>query len=114
MNKIVGNRLAFLRDELSKGADKWSQGRVAEATGLEQNQVSRLELGKGTIEGFITLLVFYRNKGYNLNWILSEDNKTVSKMNLSEEIRMIDASGAVTDLLQMKKGIDEVIAKLRP
>lgn len=114
MNKIVGHRLAFLRDELSKGPDKWSQGRVAEATGLEQNQVSRLELGKGTIDGFITLLLFYRAKGYNLNWILSEDNKTVSKMILSEEIKTIDATGAVSDLLLMKKEIDEVIAKLTP
>lgn len=114
MNKIVGNRLAFLRDELSKGPDKWSQGRVAEATGLEQNQVSRLELGKGTIEGFITLLLFYKNKGYNLNWVLSEDNKTVSKLILSEEIKTIDATGAVADLLLMKKGIDGVISKLTP
>jgi len=114
MNKIVGHRLAFLRDELSKGHDKWSQGRVAEATGLEQNQVSRLELGKGTIEGFITLLLFYRSKGYNLNWIISEDNKTVSKLTLTEEIKTTDTTGAVAVLLLIKKEIDAVIGKLTP
>lgn len=114
MNKIVGIRFAFLREELSKGIDKWSQGRVAEVTGLDQNQVSRLELGKGTIDGFITMLLFYQSKGYNLNWILSRDNETISKLTFSEENKTIDATGAVADLLQMRKEIDEVIGKLSP
>ena len=108
MNKEhIGKRLALLRDELaSPGEESWTQSRLASELGLPRNMIGRLERsGAGSIEAFVTLLLFYLQRGYNISWILLPNNSTVSKRTLSESTKTIDAHTFVNALTQLKQSI---------
>lgn len=118
----IGKRFAMLRDEL-KGDEPWTQSKVASKTGLTTNQVARLEQsGAGSIDGFLTMLIFYLNQGYNLNWILMEDNEQVGKLFINENTKDIDTQGSIAALQTLKSSltelleteIDKVVVKLTP
>lgn len=119
MNKeLIGKRLSLLRDELAgPGEETWTQGRVALETGLTLNQVARLEqAAAGSIEAFVTLLLFYHQRGYNISWVLLKDNASVSKMALSEGTKTLDARAVVKKISEFKqdleKEVDTLIADL--
>lgn len=83
----VGRRLAIIREELGKfyTEDEWSQTAVGARVGLTQNVITRMEAGKGgLIENWLKVLNLYEQQGYNLNWILTENNGRVSKLRISE------------------------------
>ena len=112
----------MLRDEL-KGDKPWTQSDVASHTGLVTNQVARLEQsGSGSIDGFLTMLLFYQNQGYNLNWILLEDNEMVGKLLINENTKNVDTQGAIEALQAIKysltdmlaTGLDKIVEKLTP
>ncbi|GGF27243.1 hypothetical protein [Hymenobacter cavernae] len=113
-SKQIGKRLALLRDELaSPGEEKWAQSKVAAETGLTLNQVARLEqAAAGSIEGFVTILLFYHNKGYNISWILLPDNTTVSKRALSENTKTVDARDVIKKLSAFKEEIGKEVDTL--
>jgi transcriptional regulator with XRE-family HTH domain len=110
----IGRRLAMLREELAcPGEDTWSQGRLADATGLTRNMVLRLEkAGNGSLEGCLALLFFYHQRGYNLNWILLPDNSMVSKMKMSDENKSIDATLVLEKLTSFKQALDKDVHEL--
>jgi len=110
----IGRRLALLREELAcPGEDAWSQGKLADETGLTRNMVLRLEkLGNGSMEGLLALLFFYYQRGYNLNWLLAPDNSTVSKMQLSDDKKSIDARLVLEKLLAYKEVLDKETIEL--
>ena len=112
MNKeLIGKRLATLRDELGyPGGEKWTQARVCAETGLTQNMLGRLEqAGAGSIEAFITYLLFFSKHGYNLNWILQPDNAHVSKRSLSDNTKAVDLATVVSHLANIKQVLDKEI-----
>jgi transcriptional regulator with XRE-family HTH domain len=83
----VGKRLVILREELGRfhGEHAWSQARVAQRAGLTQNIIHRMENGKGgQIESWLKVMALYEAEGYNLNWIMTENNSLVSKLQLQE------------------------------
>lgn len=83
----VGRRLFVIREELGRiyTESEWSQSAVAKKTGLTQNIVWRIEQGEGgKVENWFKLLYLYETKGYNLAWILAEDNCLVSKFHMQE------------------------------
>ena len=83
----VGRRLAMIREELGRqyGESNWSQAAVARNTGLTQNIVWRIEQGEGgKIESWLKVMSLYETKGYNLNWILTEQNALVSKFHFDD------------------------------
>jgi hypothetical protein len=110
MNKeLIGKRLALLRDELAgPGEDAWTQGKVATEIGLTLNQVARLEQSAaGSIEAFVTLLLFYHQRGYNISWVLLKDNSTVSKRGLTKDTKTLDAREIVEKLSEFKQLLDK-------
>lgn len=77
MKHIIGKRLAHVREQLSAQDPEtnWTQAKVAEETGLKQNMITRIEhTGAGTFDAFLCILLFYHSKGFNMRWILLEDN----------------------------------------
>lgn len=110
----IGRRLALLRDELAcPGEDAWSQGRLADETGLTRNMVLRLEkAGNGSLEGCLALLFFYHQRGYNLSWILLPDNSTVSKMQLNDDKKSIDVHLVLGKLTSFKEVLDKEVIEL--
>jgi len=88
MKQLNGKRLAYIREQLSakEPEGRWSQARVAEATGLKQNMIARMEAnGAGSIEALLSLLLFYNEKGFNIRWILIEDNSGIPLLNSEVE-----------------------------
>ena len=76
---IIAERLSFLRKHLSErlGEDLTAQ-ELGEKTGLDRYSIRRMEVNlTGSAETLMTLLRFYRNKGYNTDWVLEEDNQRV-------------------------------------
>lgn len=83
----VGRRLAIIREELGKfyQESEWSQTAVGARVGLTQNIITRMEHGKGGLmENWLKVLNLYEQHGYNLNWILTENNERVSKLLINE------------------------------
>jgi hypothetical protein len=104
-NVIVGKRLAQLRGELTKVGDEvWSQARVGEAIGITANMVSRLEqFCAGNIDALLGMLRFYQDRGYNISWIVSEDNSGVSKHMLSDANKAVDAQFVLEKIDELKE-----------
>jgi transcriptional regulator with XRE-family HTH domain len=83
----VGKRLAIIREELGQfhGGQYWSQSAVAARVGLTQNIITRMEHGKGGLmENWLKLFNLYEQQGYNLHWVLTEDNRRVSKLLIND------------------------------
>ena len=114
MSEYIGKRLAQLRNELAcPGEDAWTQARVAQTVGLTQNMVSRLESeGKGSMEALMSLLLFYYQHGYNLNWVLAEDNSTLSKMVLSDASKVLDAHMVFEKIEELRHDVGHTLDKL--
>ncbi|WP_133271011.1 hypothetical protein [Hymenobacter radiodurans] len=109
--KLIGKRLAALRDELAgPGEKKWTIAMVAEETGLTQNMVGQMERsGAGGIEIFISYLLFFYRRGYNLNWIILPDNASVSKKRLEEDVKTIDMRSVANQFQYMREAIEREI-----
>jgi hypothetical protein len=115
MNKeLIGRRLAALRDELARpGEKKWTIAMVAEETGLTLNQVGTMERsGAGGTEIFIAYLLFFYRRGYNLHWIILEDNKNLSKVRLGEEIKTVDMQSVLDQVHNLRQGIDREVTAM--
>ena len=103
----VGRRLATIREELGRayGEIEWSQTAVAQKTGLTQNTITRMEHGMpGRVENWLKVLMLYQSRGYNINWMLTDNNSLTSKFQLDEAIH--SQSGHLRE--QMLKHLDEL------
>jgi len=115
MNRdLIGKRLAQLRDELATpGEAKWSQVRLATELGLTQNVVARLEKSAaGSNESLLTLLLFYHQRGFNITWILLDDNSHVSKVRLNETTPTLDRQSVLEKLGNFREVMDNEVEKL--
>lgn len=95
MSVRVGKRLVIIREELGRfqGEHNWSQAQVAQRTGLTQNIIHRMENGKGgQIENWLKVMALFEQEGYNLNWIMTENNSLVSKLQLQEATQRAGAT----------------------
>jgi len=120
----VGRRLTIIREELrdfwqQRGQDgqDWSQTGVGRKVGLTQNVITRMEHGKGgLIENWLLLLSFYAGLGYNLNWILTEDNQRITKLQINDSTAGQIRDEVLTSLSAMRentlKGIDELYSRV--
>jgi hypothetical protein len=108
ISKVIGRRLAALRDELARpGEEKWTQAMVAAETGLTLNMVGQMErTGGGGIEIFVAYLLFFHRRGYNINWIVLPDNTHTSKKRLEDEIKTVDMR-SIADQFQHLKQVFE-------
>jgi hypothetical protein len=105
-NEVVARRLSQLRSELaSPGEEAWSQQRLADEAGLTLNIVHRLEQScAGRIEAMFTLLTFYHNRGYNISWIILDDNSAVSKY-LLNDAKAVDTQFVLNKLEELRASI---------
>ena len=82
--KNIGERIKILRSEIGL-----TQTQIEEECNIPGLTLHRIEFGiGGTIPNFIAILQFFEERGYNLEWILSTDNKNLFKqkeINLSIE-----------------------------
>lgn len=104
-NLFVGKRLAQLRGELASiGEEMWSQARVGEAIGITANMVGRLEqFCAGKNDALLAMLRFYHARGFNISWIVLEDNSSVSKHNLSDANKAVDAQFVLEKIDELKE-----------
>lgn len=78
---VIAQRLVNLRKHLGeRQGGKLTLQDIAEKTGIPEYKMVRLEHGKGSWDSLITLLLFYRTQGYNLDWILFPDNDQIPLM----------------------------------
>lgn len=79
--EVIGHRLKELRQLHSKKIGKrYTQKELAELLDVKQAIISRLEMGMGTMEIFMRVLLLYQSLGYNILWVLYPDN---SKQNIT-------------------------------
>ncbi len=70
----IGKRFAQLRSELSKqDGQNWSQAKVAKEIGVLQSVISKAEQGKGSLTNIIQIMVFFRDKGFSMDWLMSNE-----------------------------------------
>lgn len=76
----IGKRFAQLRTELSKqDGENWSQAKLAKEIGVLQSVVAKAEQGKGSLTNIIQIMVFFKDKGFSMDWLMSsEDNQPPS------------------------------------
>jgi len=105
-NAIVARRLSQLRGELaSPGEESWSQQRLADEAGLTLNIVHRLEQAcAGRIESMFALLTFYHRQGYNISWIILDDNSSVSKY-LLNDAKAVDTQFVLNKIEELRESI---------
>ena len=78
---IIAKRLISLRKHLSERLnDKLTIPDVAHKSGIPEHKMIRLERGKGAMDSLITLLLYYRTQGYNIDWMLFPDNTNIPMM----------------------------------
>ena len=78
---VIAQRLNNLRKHLGERlGEKLTLDDVAAKAGIEDYKMVRLEQGKGSWDSLISLLLFYRTQGYNLDWILFPDNSKIPMM----------------------------------
>lgn len=99
------------------GEKRWSQARVAEATGVTLNAMTILEKkGAGTIETLVTLLTFYQGRGFNPAWVVLVDNSAVSKRVAVDSVKAVPADVVTEELSKFKERfqqkIDEILKEV--
>ncbi len=109
--KNLADRLKTIRSELGL-----SQADLAELFKVSQTQISRLESGLGSSpENLIKILQYYNSKGYNLEWIISEDNSSVLKKKdlvFSFDFDKDKIKDKVETIIQAGKELENIIAKI--
>ena len=101
----MGKRLLELRKVLSRDTgEEWTQPRIAQALGLTQNAIHRLEYGGGSIENLLIVLNFYHNKGYNTQWAIADDNRSIRmyREDKSSDQELIQALENLTKIIHNK------------
>jgi hypothetical protein len=115
MADVISERLINLRKHLSdRLGTKLNTQDVGEKCGLEKHKVYRLENGLGgTTHALVALLLFYRGHGYNLDWILFEDNSRIPMM-LSSGNELLKISDQIHKLSRLlNKGYEDLTNQLR-
>ena len=115
MADVISERLLHLRKHLGERlGTKLTTQDVGEKCGLEKHKVYRLEttLG-GSTHALIALLLYYRNNGYNLDWILYQDNSRIP-MILSSGNELFKISNQIHQLSRLlSKGYTDLTTQLR-
>lgn len=115
MADVISERLINLRKHLGErlGTILTTQD-VGEKCGLEKHKVYRLEKGlNGNTHALVALLLFYREHGYNLDWIMMADNSRIPMM-LSSGNELMKISNQIHQLSSLlKKGYTELTTQLR-
>ena len=115
MADAISERLIQLRKHLGDRMEtKMSTQDVGDQCGLEKHKVYRLENGLlGNTHSLVALLLFYRSKGYNLDWILLDDNSRAPMMlsSGSELLRISDKIYQLSKLLN--QGYTDLTDQLR-
>ena len=106
----VGKRLLELRTQL-----KISKKNLDAELGFAARTVERFEYGSGgNPKSLIALLLYYVEKGYNLNWILLEDNSNLFKRekNITVNIDLGMAETYVDEINENAKALKKIFNKI--
>lgn len=96
----IGQRFAQLRAELSRQSGQtWSQDKLAKELGVAQSIIAKAEKGKGSLTNIIQMMVFFKDQGFNLDWLMTPDNTHIP----TRRTEITDAESLKTAL---KKHID--------
>ena len=115
MEELISQRLVKLRKHLGERlGHELAQADLAEQAGIKDYMYQRLETGlKGTILTLVTLFNFYRSHGYNLDWILAEDNSRIPMM-VSEGNELLQLSQEMMEISQLlERGYTKLNGRLR-
>lgn len=115
MADVISERLVNLRKHLSERlGTKLSTQDVGEKCGLEKHKVYRLETGLGgSTHALVALLLYYRTHGYNLDWILFNDNSRIPMM-LTSGNELLKISNHIHQLSRLlNKGYEDLTTQLR-
>ncbi|POR20781.1 hypothetical protein BWK57_12410 [Flavobacterium columnare] len=96
----TGERLRLIRRDL-----KLKIVRIERELSFPTNTISRIEKGEGgTINSFIKLVLYYYQRGYNINYIIG------NSLNIKASIKIKNNENI--DTLEFKKNLEEIISKL--
>ena len=108
--KEIGLRLKELRNQ--EGVSREALDDLLE---FSKRTNERIEAGEGgNVKSFVSLLLYYVSKGYNLNWILVEDNTNLFKkeQNLAINIDLGMAEELVLEIGQNAKELQKIFDKI--
>jgi len=108
--KEVGFRLKELRNQ--EGVSREALDELLE---FPRRTNERFEAGEGgNVKSFVSLLLFYASKGYNLNWILLDDNTNLFKkeQNLAINIDLGMAEELVNEMSENSKQLLKIFSKI--
>jgi len=108
--KEVGSRLKELRNQ-----EGISREALDELLEFPRRTSERFEAGEGgNVKSFVSLLLFYSGKGYNLNWIMLEDNTNLFKkeQNLAINIDLGMAEELVNEIGENSKQLLKIFSKI--
>ncbi len=70
----IAERVTEIREELG-----YSLSGLEQKLGLKRNNLSYLEKKGPNLSSFLTVISYYHEQGYDLNWILVENNENTDK-----------------------------------
>ena len=111
---VVAQRLIHLRKHLGERlGEKLTIQEVADRAGIPEHKMIRLEHGKGTLETFIALLLYYRSQNYNLDWILFPENANVPLMVASGKDLLLVSEMIQRLSLRLQQDYREISSQLK-
>lgn len=119
--EIFAERIKIIRKEMTMPNGRAAtQDFIAEKSGLKQNHIFRMESGKGTsIENIFTYLNFLYSEGFNINWIIVEENDNISKYKEEEGFNILSGfldkdtflSQNDEDIQLIKSHLDDILER---
>lgn len=113
--ELVAKRFTSLRKHLGHrlGVEALSMQDISVKSGIPADRVVRLERGKGSWESLLTLLLFYRSQGYNLDWILFPANENVPMILASSDDLLLITEMAKKMSNRLQTDYSEITGQLR-
>ena len=108
----IGERLIQLRDHYSQQSGKRKKQRdVALDLGWSPSKLERIENGRGgTLDDFHKLYDYYHQLGYNIHWLIADDNSSLSMYRPAQTEASVELDRLMLQLEKFKRDMGELIA----
>jgi len=118
--EYIGDNLKTIREELmkefsseNKGAkeNKYALTQIADDLGINYHTMRNIERGRSIASSTIKLILYYYNLGYNIEWVLLEENDFIPKKNLGENL--VYKKQVQEDFVNLEKGLNRLIKEFK-
>jgi hypothetical protein len=107
----LGERLTVVRLDLSKKMQqRFTQTRVENELHFQPGQLHDIEAGRGgQIQHYQKLLNYYHDWGYNIHWLVAENNEDLPMYRAVIQDNLIPLSEAIYQMEQLKDNLINLV-----